>query len=236
MNVKRDWVVVFDEEQVRAAQGPSFARLLQDPKRRTAWHTALAEARQLVQPAAIWDCFAVQAIVHEKLVLANGRRFGSGPLTTVVGGASELVVGVCTAGKAISDRISAYQQDRRLFEAMMLSELGTWAVDSVRQQLCHLVEEEASASGLRVSTPMSPGESAWSVEDQAVIFQLVDGAQIGVSLTEQMVMYPLKSLSVVIGIGSHPMGEEGADSCMYCAMKERCNYRHHRPQAAALKE
>jgi len=113
----------------------------------------------------------------------------------------------------------------------MLSDLGSWAVDSVRQQLCRLLEEEAAQNGLRTSTPMSPGESEWSVADQEVIFQLVDGAQIGVSLTAQMVMYPLKSLSVIIGSGTQPMGIEDGDSCMFCAMKDRCRYRDARVHA-----
>ena len=149
----------------------------------------------------------------------------------MIGGASDLTVAVCTAGQPISDRVAYYQQEKRLFEGMMLSDLGSWAVDSVRQQLCRLLEEEAAQNGLRTSTPMSPGESEWSVADQEVIFQLVDGAQIGVSLTAQMVMYPLKSLSVIIGSGTQPMGIEDGDSCMFCAMKDRCRYRDARVHA-----
>jgi hypothetical protein len=233
MQIKRDWTITFDEEKISKTMGPSFDRLLRDPKRQQVWQTALQEARELVQPAAVWDTFAIREILHKKVVLANGLRLGGGPVTTVVGGASDLTVAVCTAGQPIGDRVSLYQQEKRLFEGMMLSDLGSWAVDSVRQQLCHLLDEEAAQNGLRTSTPLSPGESEWSVADQEVIFQLVDARQIGVSLTSQMVMYPLKSLSLIMGTGSQPMGLEDGDSCMFCAMKDRCSYRELRPHGAA---
>jgi hypothetical protein len=38
-------------------------------------------------------------------------------------------------------------------------------------------------------------------------------------------MTPIKSLSLIIGIGSQPMGIEGASNCDFCTIKERCSYR-----------
>jgi hypothetical protein len=43
-NIKRDWTIRLDPEVYVNLQGPSFAALLQNPKRRQAWETALEEA------------------------------------------------------------------------------------------------------------------------------------------------------------------------------------------------
>ena len=228
MEIRRDWPISFDEGAFVAAQGGSFARLLQQPAKLDTFREALAAVQQAIEPAACWASFPIQKILHEKLVLANGVRIGGGPVVAVVGGAEELIVAVCTVGPAADRLVKEAQQARQLFKAMLLSDLASWAVDTIRQGLCLWLEEQAHEQGLRVSAPLSPGESVWSVADQAVIFSLLDTRQIGVSLSPSMVMTPIKSLSLIIGVGSQPMGVEGASNCDFCTIKERCNYRAQR--------
>jgi hypothetical protein len=232
MNIKRDWIIDLNEEQLVRAQGAGFVRLLEQPSRRNAWQAALAEARALVQPAAAWDAFPIREIRHELVLLANGVKIGGGPVTRVIGGASVLIVAVCTVGPAIESRASELQRSREMFRAMMLSDLGSWVVDRVRQQLCRWLEEDAARRGLRVSASLSPGESEWSVRDQPAIFSLLDTRPIGVSLSQSMVMSPLKSLSLIMGIGAQSLGVEGGSNCDFCTIRERCTYRHARDAAS----
>jgi hypothetical protein len=204
---------------------------LEQPNRRDDWQAALAEARALVQPAAVWDVFPIRETRHEHVLLVNGVKIGGGPVTRVVGGASNLIVAVCTAGPAIERRASELQRSKEMFRAMMLSDLGSGAVDAVRQQLCHWLEEDATRRGLRVSVSLSPGESEWSVRDQPAIFSLLDTRPIGVSLSPSLVMSPIKSLSLIMGIGAQSMGVEGGSNCDFCTIRDRCTYRHARAAA-----
>ena len=165
-------------------------------------------------------------------MLDGGVRIGGGPVVSVVGGAEELILALCTVGQAADRLIGEAQKGRRLFEALVLSDLAAWAVDMVRQQLCRRLEEQAKEQGLHISAPLSPGESVWSVEDQAIIFSLLDAGQIDVTLSPpSMVMSPTKSLSLILGVGSRPVGVEGASNCDFCTIKERCAYRSLRPHA-----
>jgi hypothetical protein len=231
MSIKRDWIIDLDEEQLVRLQGAGFARLLGQPNRRDAWQAALAEARALVQPAAVWDVFPIREIRHDHVLLVNGAKIGGGPVTRVIGGASDLIVAVCTIGPAIERRASELQRSREMFHAMMLSDLGSWAVDRVRQQLCHWLEEDVARQGLRASASLSPGESEWSVRDQPAIFSLLDTRAIGVSLSPSMMMSPIKSLSLIMGIGAQPMGVEGGSNCDFCTIRDRCTYRRARDAA-----
>lgn len=228
MQIKRDWSIHLDEDKYLAMQGASFGKILTNPERLNTFRQAIVEVEQLVQPVACWDFFAIDKILHEKLVLAGGARLGGGPVVQVVAGAAELIVAVCTIGPAVDRLIDLAQKERQLFRMMILHELGAWAVDIVRQEWCRLLEDELQAKGLRVSAPLSPGESAWSVKDQAVIFSLLDAGQIGVSLSDSMVMSPIKSLSMIMATGPDPIGVEGASNCDFCSIKEWCNYRHKR--------
>jgi hypothetical protein len=158
-------------------------------------------------------------------VLADGTRIGGGPVASVVAGAGELAVGVCTVGGALTSRVSELQSEGQRLQAMFLDDLGSWAVDQVRQQLCHGIEAAAKDRGWRASASLSPGESEWSVSEQSIIFGLLDTQPIGVVLTESLMMSPVKSLSLIVGLGPGPLGVEGASNCDFCTLRERCNYR-----------
>lgn len=228
MHVKRNWTIHLDEDNYLAMQSGSFGKILANPERLNTFRQAIADVEQVVQPVACWDYFPIEKVLHEQLVLADGTRLGGGPVVRVIGGAAELIVAVCTVGPVVDRLIETAQKERRLFRTMVLHELGAWAVDQVRQEWCRLLEEELQAKGLRVSAPLSPGESAWSVKEQAAIFSLLDTSEIGVSLSASMIMSPIKSLSLIMGTGPDPMGVEGASNCDFCSIKEWCKYRHKR--------
>ena len=155
MTVARDWKIELDETEILKNQGGALSRILAKDSGRESWREALVEARDLVQPAAVWDCIPVKEIRHERVFLAGGPSFGGGPVATVVAGASDLVMAVCTVGNAISSRIKEHQRARRLLTGVLLDELGTWAVDVLRRKLCRRLQDEAAAAGLRVSTSLS---------------------------------------------------------------------------------
>jgi hypothetical protein len=191
---KRGWAITLDEERTTREMGQSLARVLRTAKLLAVFREELVEAGQLIDPAVCWETIPVREVRHEKVMLANGAKIGGGPMAAVVGGADDLVVAVCTVGSRISERIEAHGRDKDLFRGMMLSDLASYAVDLVRQEFCELIEDEEGRKGLHASTPLSPGESAWPVSEQAILFSLVDASPIGVTLTPSMVMRPLKSL------------------------------------------
>jgi hypothetical protein len=228
MNIERGWQVEFDEEQILRMEGESLTRVLARPTGRDAWRGALADARELTHAAAAWDYFPIAEIRHGSVKLSTGDRLSGGPLAAVVAGASDLGIAVCTIGAELSSRAREHQRGNDMLRGLLLDALGTWAVDKVRQELCCRMEDDAAASGLRVSTSLSPGESEWAINDQAVLFSLLDAKAIGVTLSSSLIMTPLKSLSLVMGRGSGPLGAEGESHCDYCTVKDRCAYRERR--------
>jgi hypothetical protein len=231
IQIREDWDVRFDVDRYLEQAEPSLPRLLARPGVRADLDAAVADALALVRPAAIWAGIPVQEFRHERVVLAGGVKMGGGPLTTVIAGAAELVIGICTVGRDISERVTEYQRSGSRLRAMFLDDLGSWGVDQVRQQLCRVIEAEAAAANWRASASLSPGESEWPVTEQAALFALLDARAIGVVLTESLVMSPIKSLSLVVGVGPGPLGVEGASNCDFCTIRERCSHRRGRMQA-----
>jgi hypothetical protein len=227
MPVKTDWTLALGEEEYLCAQPESFRQLLDNPGLHRAFGEALGEVQTAVEPRAVWERFPVRAVQHDRLVVGDGVKIGGGPVVSVVGGATELVVAVCTVGEQADRLIDAAQKARQLFKAMVLHEMTSWAVGLLRQELCQHLDSTLRGEGLNVSAALSPGESVWSVTDQAAIFSLVDTGPIGVTLTPAMLMRPRASLSLVMGAGRDRVGVEGASNCEFCTMRDRCRYRHH---------
>ena len=224
MPILRDWRLTFDQAQFMQEYGHTFVRILRRPGMSEVFDATFREIAELAEPAVIWESFPVQEMRHEAVILAGGQRIGNGPVTTVMGGASHLAIGVCTVGPAVSDRSHAHKEAGEVVRSMLLDQLGTLAVGQLSQRFYEWLKTDATSRGLHVSTYLSPGESEWSVRDQAVIFDLLDATQIGVSLTESLLMKPIKSLSLMAGIGRNPMGVPGTTHCDYCTMGDRCPF------------
>jgi hypothetical protein len=224
MHITHDFTLAFDMDEYISFRGEQYARLLARPGVREQTAQVFAEVGDVVQPAACYDVFPIAAYLHDRVRLANGVTLGGGPVVEVICGAEALALAVVTVGAAVDERIKALQAARQRFQALVLDELASWAVDQVRQQLYARLSQDFSARGWRTSTFLSPGESAWSVREQRLIFQMLDAGQIGVSLSPGYVMTPLKSLSLMCGGGSRPLGVEGLTNCDFCSIKDRCNF------------
>ena len=225
MYIQRDWPIHVDEQRYSALMGVEFRSMREKPGWEATLRQAASELDHAIRPAACWERYPVREARHDRLVLENGLRLGGGPVVQLLGGAQELVVAVLTVGAGADRVVETAQREGDYLKALLMHDLAAMAVDMLRQQFCRQLEEEAGRQGWHTSTPLSPGESTWSMEDQAVIFSLLDAGQIGVELNDSLVMVPIKSLSLIVGQSPQPMGTSGVENCSYCTIQERCNYR-----------
>jgi len=223
--VRWDWKIRVDPGEYSEQMGVELARLRQKAGWREMLNEAAAELERVMRPAACWERYPLQEIRHGRLILENGLRLGEGFSTEqVMGGADTLIVAVLTLGSGPDRAVQEAQRQGAYLKAMLLHDLAATAVETLRQQFCHQLDIEAGLAGRHTSSPLSPGESSWPIEEQAVIFSLVDAGQIGVTLTESLVMVPVKSLSLVVGEGQRAMGEGDVEPCGYCTIQDRCRY------------
>jgi hypothetical protein len=184
---------------------------------------ALEEGLNLIQPRVVQERFSVESVRHDRLLLEGGQALRGQLIAQHLAPAEEVVVIVCTIGSALEESSSA-AVGRDLVHAMALYGVGSAAVEVLANSACRRIELEAAGRALQTTIPLSPGMIGWSVEEgQPQIFRLLDTAPIGVELNAGGVMTPLKSLSMVMGLG-RKMTHQGR-TCDYCAMKATCHYR-----------
>jgi cobalamin-dependent methionine synthase I len=129
---------------------------------------------------------------------------------------------VCTIGCALEDRVAKLTHEDRVARAMFLDAIGSAAVEEVANQSNRQICEDALRDGLSPGPRVSPGYGGWKLEDQVWIFQELAPAEIGVTLGEQFMMMPRKSISYAVPLTGG--AAQGKGRCVHCGLKD-CAYR-----------
>lgn len=184
---------------------------------------ALEVGNRLLAPRVLYETYRVTDVRHRAITLGADARVRSEFLVEHLASADEVVVVVCTVGGAIERRVSAAFAENPVL-ALALHGVASAAVEALSVAATHYFEDAARARGWGVSVPLSPGMEGWPVADgQPQIFSLVDAGAIGVRLTENHLMQPSKSMSLLMGMG--PELTTSGTVCDYCAVGATCRYR-----------
>jgi len=226
MKVLNKWDLRLDVDVVLRSQGADPAAIRKrSPSLVESAGKALEEGKPLLQPRVIARRLPVEDLHHEKLKLEGDGILSGGLLAEHMGGAQEVVIILCTVGEVLERRAADVSKEDAIY-GLALDGVGSAGVEALANAACALFEEEATEKDCQVTIPLSPGMVGWPVEQgQPQIFDLLDAGEIGVRLTESMMMLPRKSLTFVLGIGKELMA--GGRTCDYCSLKETCRYRDH---------
>ncbi len=226
MEVLCQWSLPLDVDRVLRGEGadPQIIRR-RHPRLVAIAERALEEGLPLLEPAVLQRRLAVENLTHERLRLEGGARL-SGPLIAQhMGGASQVVVMLCTIGPRLEERV-AELMDEDMAYAVALDGLGSAAVEALANEATVAVEAEAAAQGLKTTIPLSPGMMGWPVEvGQPQIMALLEPQRVGVRLTGSGMMVPRKSLTLVLGVGEQVSLQGRA--CDYCSLRQTCRYQDH---------
>jgi hypothetical protein len=226
MPVLEDWTLSIDVDAVLRGQGadPGLIRD-RNPLLVEAAQRAIQEAQPLLAPRVLYQRFPVEELRHEQLHLHGGHRLQGQLLAQHLGGASEVILLLCTIGAALENYASEISKEDMPY-GLSLDGFGSAAVETLANAACAYFDEGVQTAGLQTSIPLSPGMLGWSVEQgQPQIFSILNPAEIGVHLTSSLVMIPRKSLAFILGIGDQML--ESASACEFCSLKETCRYQDH---------
>jgi hypothetical protein len=228
MPILREWDLKLDADKVLWGQGadPAVMRARR-PKLVVAAERAIEVGRPLLAPVVLYQRIAVAELRHERLTLVGGGVLKGPLIASQLAGASEVIVALCTVGNGLSPLISErFQADP--VGAMALEGLAAAAAEALGEAACQYFDATAAAEGLRTSIPINPGMIGWPLDEgQRQLFALIDGAEVGVTLDASFLMRPLKSLSLIMGLGRDL--DRSGQSCDFCTMRETCSYRSRSP-------
>ena len=224
--VLRDWsldTAVEDVLRMQAANPDEIMR--RNPALVRAAEKACEQGAPLLQPQVVFRVIQVNSLRHERLTLEEGFGLEGKLLLDHLKSASYVVFAVCTVGAGVENLAKAQFKQDPIF-SLALEGFGSAIVERLVTEFCTIVDRKARDLGFSSSIPLSPGMIGWSVDvGQKQIFDTLETNRIGVELTESSMMLPVKTISLLLGVGTE-MDADGS-TCDYCNMRERCHYRDH---------
>jgi hypothetical protein len=185
----------------------------------------LNETNKLINPLggyAVYD--HVQVDTTNKQVIISDVIFKTRSVVTrQLDKATSIAVFACTAGAALSELAAEHNRKGNTIHAYMIDSLGSIAVERAMDIIQENLKTVMAERGLRITNRYSPGYCNWNIREQEKLFGLLPANFCGISLTESLLMKPIKSVSGVIGIG-HEVTFDNY-SCDLCKDKN-CIYRN----------
>ena len=179
--------------------------------------TVYLKLRNEVQARSVLQKHSI-TVDEAGITLDTGVRFTSRDLARHLKGCDKALLLAATLGSRVDVAI------RRLALGSVAEGAAAQAVAAALiESYCDSVQAKADTDGLAQRPRFSPGYGDWRLEEQRLLFPVLDCAKrIGLTLTDGLMMAPSKSVTAVIGLS-----EDVAcvwNKCMTCG-NVNCPYR-----------
>ena len=165
----------------------------------------LPEACACMKPAACWGRFTIELLEGDKIRFPYGEVHSADLTKNFKGGnvaCREIFLFAATIGLEY-DRLVQRARISSMAKASFLNAIGAAAVENVCDQLNEELRQLAASEGKSLRPRYSAGYGDYTLENQRGIFDLLTPAKyIGLTLKDNLIMVPEKSVTAVIGIGA----------------------------------
>ncbi len=132
---------------------------------------------------------------------AGGETLDALRLVPESGQLTAVAVAVCTLGPALEQRASVLFAEKRMSLALALDKLGNELLFVLSRRVEDWIVSAARKAQLTAAGELRAGDPGLPLAAQAAMQRLAGAGEIGVSVTEGQVLRPLKSLSMMLGVG-----------------------------------
>jgi len=143
-------------------------------------------------------------------------------ITSQIKKSEKAAVFVGTIGNAMEQWSKELFNQGNTMLGYIVDTVASAAVESAVDFLHNEIGKAMLDEGLKITNRYSPGYCNWPVSDQHILFSLLPKNFCGISLTDSALMYPIKSISGIIGVGKDVRRMKYI--CDKCKVKD-CAYR-----------
>lgn len=175
----------------RPAQVPEKTGLLIDEIMET--------GRALLRPRAIHGTFDAATLEPGVSLIAGTLRAQSLSLHERLLGCRRAVLFAATIGPETDAWIHHLMDKEEMTRGLLADAFASSAAIALGLEVEKIAARVLAGEGLAPTRRYAPGYGDWALSDQAPLCGLVAGGRIGITLTEEFLMIPAKSISGVIG-------------------------------------
>ena len=141
--------------------------------------------------------------IKKSIHTASAVFYIKGRLFNEIKDSEKIAFFLCTAGPEISNISKHLMKEKEMLAGYVFDVIGSLAVESAMDKIQEQFGKAMNDSGYKITNRYSPGYCGWQTSEQFKLFELFPENFCGVRLTESALMDPIKSVSGIIGIGSH---------------------------------
>lgn len=192
---------------------------------------ALIDAEDLAEASYIYRIVPLERPASE-ILHADGEQLHAPLLLPESGELTALGCGVCTLGPRLEARLSQLFQQKRASLALAIDEIATEMIFAIGRRIQDRMLSECYRRGLTMAGELHAGDPGLDIDAQAAVLRLAEAHKIGVGLHGRHLMRPLKSGSVVLGVG-RDLPAVSWSRCDTCPSATKCSFGR-RPRHAAI--
>lgn len=193
----------------------------------------IQELEKVITPRFVYDRFDLMRKEEgeESVLSFGGIETGSRDLARNLKGCTEVYIMAVTLGPG-PDRLVRRASVGRMSRALIYQAAAAAMTEAWCDEINERIRSEAARDGLYTRPRFSPGYGDLPLSVQKQISGLLNmPKEIGVSLTESLLMTPSKSVTALIGVSLEPAspgrGSPKAGKCGSCTARESCPYADH---------
>ena len=122
--------------------------------------------------------------------------------SSVFEGVERIIAAIVTLGPRLEHAVRSSFDDNDPLLAIILDMAGIILIRNASTHFQRECATRAGAIGLELGPRVSPGCQAVPLEAQRALFSLLDAQSIGVTLTDSLLMTPVKSVSVILPLAA----------------------------------
>jgi hypothetical protein len=180
----------------------------------------LAERESLVAAAYSYRIVSLESPAGDSLCL-DGETIEAPWLVPTTGELTAVACGVATIGPGLETRVRELFASRRAALAVALDEVGNELLFAAARRIQDRMLSDARKRGLMMAGELRSGDPGLALETQAAILRLAGASAIGITLSNGFLMRPLKSTSMLLGVGLGLPAVKWS-RCDCCPSLERC--------------
>jgi Vitamin B12 dependent methionine synthase, activation domain len=194
----------------------------------------LERAGQLITPALVYAIHPVSELLADGTLVLKNRVSMVLPPHEKDFHIRHVAAVVCTLGKALEITGRHLSDQGEFLESLFLDAAGVALIEALAQRAYELISDKAKKEKLYIGCRFAPGYTGMPMSSQTLLFDLVDGAAIGVNLNKRLVMTPNKSLSFFLRLTAQKTRLRDVYKCKICPASD-CRFRMSRAPAASPK-
>jgi cobalamin-dependent methionine synthase I len=162
----------------------------------------------------------IEAVEGDCVTIGDSVVFESKVIASLCKRCDKVAVFVLTIGSYLEEMVDYLIENGLVVQGTVLDAIGSSAAEQMAELIQDRIKNVVGMKEQCISRRFSPGYCDWDVSQQEMIFKILNDDTAGITLTDEYLMIPRKSVSGIIGIGDLDSGVEQYNPCVTCVKKD----------------